>query len=117
MKNVSLPLYLCTVIGTFKDKTVQIYKRARGEDTSENIAWNQEKTTTKKMKERFPDSGTDDPPLPIPDGYTMPLFQKALQTRYRHKVRIHNNNPHTDVPEKPSQLHLLHKGHTHWDKP
>ena len=53
MKNVSLPLYLCTVIGTFKDKTVQIYKRARGEDTSENIAWNQEKTTTKKMKERW----------------------------------------------------------------
>lgn len=55
MKNVSLPLYLCTVIGTFKDKTVQIYKRASGEDTSENIAWNQEKTTTKKMKERFKD--------------------------------------------------------------
>ena len=37
------------------DKTVQIYKRARGEGTSENIAWNQEKTTTKKMKERFKD--------------------------------------------------------------
>lgn len=50
MKNVSLPLYLCTVIGTFKDKTIQIYKRARGEGASENIAWNHEKTVTKKMR-------------------------------------------------------------------
>ena len=48
MKNVSLPLYLCTVIGAFKDKTGQIYKRARGEDTSENIAWNHEKNSNEK---------------------------------------------------------------------